>query len=254
MEQISYTKQRIALLDEVRGFSILCMVFYHFTFDLLLLFPISFPFFYSPWMNGIRDIFAGIFIFISGCACRFSHNNCKRGLFCLLFGMIMTFVTIIVIPEQQIIFGILHMLGSCMILFSLVHPLLDQIKPSLALCLCIVLFLYTFQVAQKKFGIPYLFHFTLPSWLYQTNWLSPLGFYNENFVSSDYFPLFPWMFLFFAGTIIGKWILQGQCPNIIYQSHCPVLGAVGRHTIYIYLLHQPILFTGLFLMKQWVYV
>lgn len=44
MEQISYTKQRIALLDEVRGFSILCMVFYHFTFDLLLLFPISFHF------------------------------------------------------------------------------------------------------------------------------------------------------------------------------------------------------------------
>ena len=45
--------QRVYLIDEIRGFAILCMVIYHGVYDLLAIFGISFPFFFSPLMNGV---------------------------------------------------------------------------------------------------------------------------------------------------------------------------------------------------------
>ena len=49
--------QRVYLIDEIRGFAILCMVIYHGVYDLLAIFGISFPFFFSPLMNGSPDLF-----------------------------------------------------------------------------------------------------------------------------------------------------------------------------------------------------
>ncbi|MCI5579391.1 MAG: DUF1624 domain-containing protein, partial [Oscillospiraceae bacterium] len=57
---------RVYLLDEIRGFAIICMVIYHAMFELKYEFGINVPIFFDNWFGIIRDIFAGTFIFISG--------------------------------------------------------------------------------------------------------------------------------------------------------------------------------------------
>ena len=121
--------RRIHLLDEIRGGAIILMVFYHAGYDLAAIFGVDMPFFFSPQMNLIRDIMGGTFFFISGCSCRLSRSNLRRGLQTLLFALIMSAVTYLVIPEQVILFGVLHSLSCCMLLFALGSRLFDRIKP-----------------------------------------------------------------------------------------------------------------------------
>lgn len=235
-------KNRIDLIDEIRGFAILCMVLYHAVFDVILLFGISFPFFFSGFMNTTRDIFAGTFILISGAACRLSRNNLKRGVICFLLGMAMTLATWLVMPEELIVFGILHMLGISMILFSFLRPLLDRIPPVILAAAFIAFIIITSSLPAGKLNLFWLSEIKLPDILYQSNWLSPLGFYNEFFRSGDYFPLIPWIFVFLLGSIIGVPLKERKFPPFFYQSHIPALAWIGRNTIYIYLIHQPVIF------------
>ena len=86
--QEAQPKKRIGFLDELRGFAIICMVFHHLGFDLVSIFGIDIGFImYSWWMNLLHYLFAGAFVFMSGAACRLSHNNLKRGLLCLGCGL-----------------------------------------------------------------------------------------------------------------------------------------------------------------------
>lgn len=242
---------RIALIDEIRGFSILCMILYHGVYDFLMLFPVSFPFFHSGFVNGLRTFFAGIFIFISGTACRFSRNNLKRGILCLGCGLIMTIATALVIPEETIVFGILHMLGISMIIFAVIRPLWDKLPRIFALILSLFLFLFTWNLSKGFVGIIPFFQIPLPDAWYQSNWLSPLGIYNpRTFSSGDYFALFPWFFLFLAGSVCGDWIQKHQAPHWVYCSHSRFLATTGRYTLYIYLIHQPIIFGLLLLIRN----
>lgn len=111
---------RVHLIDEVRGFAIICMVFYHAMFDLVVIFGVDFPIFTSSLMQDVlQPLFAGLFIFISGTAGHYSRSNLKRGAVCFGFGLILTAVTALFMPDELILFGILHFLGIAMMLFPL---------------------------------------------------------------------------------------------------------------------------------------
>ena len=90
----------------------------------------------------------------------------------------------------------------------------------------------------------------LPLWLYinPINSLTTfLGFKAPGFSSSDYFPLIPWFFLFlcgyFAGVLWKQRVAQPSMNSAIEKS-LPVrcLGFLGRHSLLIYMLHQPIIY------------
>lgn len=235
------SKQRVWLIDEVRGLAILLMVIYHFFFDIVVLYGVDIPAFYSPVMNLIRDLFAGLFIFISGTACRFSRNNLKRGVQCFAFGMIMTYVTAIVMPSETILFGILHLLGVCMLIFAFAEPVLDKIPLWLGIGLCVLLFAVTCGMKSGYFGIAGLFEIPHPEILKESGLFFPFGIIGKGFASSDYFPLFPWIFVFLAGAYFGAPVKAGKMPGFFYKKHLPPLAFIGRHTLWIYLLHQPVL-------------
>lgn len=229
---------RIGMMDEVRGLAIILMVLYHAGFDLVFLYGISIPFFTTPQMDFLRDFFAGLFIFISGAACRLSHNNLKRGIICFLFGMALTLFTWLFAPSEIILFGILHMLGLSMILFYLLRPLLDKIKfPIVGFLVCALLYGFTAGISSGHLG-----PLSLPDSLYQISWLFPIGITAPGFFSSDYFPLLPWIFVFFAGSYFGIYLKEHRVPKFIYKTHIKPLAFVGRHTLWIYLLHQPVLY------------
>lgn len=240
-------KSRIYLMDELRGFAVFCMVFYHGFYTFAYLFhwqigEILLRFFMpaEPW-------FAGLFIFISGISSNLSHSNLIRGVKLLAVAAVISLVTILIVPEDQILFGILHFLSICMILFGalqLLRKRFSQTPPPFrwtTLAALFLLYILTMRVSSGYIGIPYLFEIELPSSLYQY-WLSPLGFPSADFFSADYFPILPWIFIFFAGTVFGRLAAAGKFPAFTYQSRIPFFSFLGRHALIIYILHQPVIF------------
>lgn len=233
--------KRVALLDELRGLFILLMVFYHGCYNLAEIFRLDFPFFYSWPMRFLQLLIAGDFIFISGAVSRYSRSNLKRGLQIFGCGMVLTVVTAFVLPSQIVMFGVLHLLGFSMVVFALTRKLLDRLHPTVGLLACTALFLGTYFVASGYIGFPPLAA-PLPPGLYSTPFLFWLGFPGPGFYSSDYFAVFPWLFFFLAGSYCGVFLKAGRFPAWVYRPHVPWLSRVGRHTLIIYMLHQPVLY------------
>ncbi len=243
-------KKRIVLLDEIRGFAIVCMVIYHFLYDLIQGQILSIPIFDSGPINFIRDIFAGLFMFLSGISCLLSRNNLRRGVYCMGAAFLVTGVTALFMPQMPIRFGILHLLGTCMILFGVLEPLLQKMKrPLWGIVLCAVMFLLTWGAKEGYVGIPTLLEISIPEIFYQTEVFFPFGVMSEGFVSGDYYPLFPWMFCFFAGGFFALWYRNREIPRWAYNTHLPFLALAGRYTLWIYLIHQPVLFVILKLIE-----
>ena len=241
MGDLKSNSKRVGLLDEIRGFAIICMVVYHAMYDLKYIFGVDVPIFFEGWFNIIRDVFAGAFIFISGAVCRYSKNNIKRGVQCFFLGMLITFVTPF-FSSAPVVFGILHFLGISMMIFGLTEKLLDCIPALVGFIVFAVLFVLTWNVQYGFIGIGGLFEWHLPQKAYEVGVFFPFGMYNSDFYSSDYFPLFPWLFLFLAGSCFGVWAKEGALPRFFYPVHIKWLAAVGRNTIWIYLLHQPVVY------------
>lgn len=240
---------RVHLIDEVRGFAIICMVFYHAMFDLVVIFGVDFPIFTSSLMQNIlQPLFAGLFIFISGTAGHYSRSNLKRGAICFGLGLLLTAVTALFMPDELILFGILHFLGIAMMLFPLFKKLAARIPPLVGVGIGLLLFWLFFGVPSGVFGLAPLVSVPLPDVLYDTPFLFPLGLPGAGFFSSDYFPIFPWIFVFFAGVSFGRIVKANRCPQWFYKMHCRFLAFVGRHTIVVYLLHQPVCYGAMLLL------
>ncbi len=242
-DQKTVPKGRIHLLDELRGFALIFMVFYHtfytigYFFDhewgrdvIHVLYPIG------PW-------FAGLFIVIAGISSNLSHSNIDRGARLFFIAWIVSIVTFFVVGNESAIrFGVLHMFSVCMMLYGLISRLLKVVPWWIGVILNVLLFVLTIPVTEGKIAIPFLWEWQLPMDWYQTDFLYPLGFIRNGFSSGDFFPLFPWMFLFFAGTFFGRLAVQKKWPKFTYKSHIKPLAAIGKHSLLIYLLHQPMIF------------
>lgn len=241
---------RVHLLDEIRGFAIICMVVYHALFQLKYTYDVNIPIFFTDWFDIIRDIFAGTFIFISGIMCRYSRNNLKRGVQCFFLGMVITFV----VPffGESITFGILHFLGISMMLYGLFGDGLEHLPATVGLIICAVLAVFTWNIQTIYykdgtfdpgfFGIPGVFEWNLPAKAYEVGALFPFGMYARGYESGDYFPLFPWLFVFLGGSYFGEWSKKGTLPKFFYESHISWLAKAGRYTIWIYMLHLPVIY------------
>ena len=266
VEKTEKSKKRAGFLDEVRGFAILCMVVYHAMFDLEAFFGKEVPIFFDNWFYYIWAVFAGSFIFISGIVCRYSSNNVKRGAQCFFFGMILTYVTVILAPEVAIQFGILHMLGVSMMLYGLGEKIWDKgwLSPKIGMAISAFLFAITWNISGSKDRIDGVLtkipgivglgalSVRVPVKLYELRLLFPLGFPSRDFYSGDFFPLMPWFFLFMTGAFFGVYVKNGKCPSFFYKTRVPFLAAVGRHTIWIYLFHQPVVL-GVLYLGFWIF-
>ena len=248
--QTTQSPRRVPFLDEARGLLLFIMVLYHCIYDLISIFGVRSPLLHSPFLhNVVQPWSAGGFILISGIVCRYSRNNLKRGLQTFGVGLGITLLTAVALPSQIVRFGVLHMLGCCMILYALLRPLHKFGSSSAAIAgiaVCILLFLLTRHIARGYLGAASL-RFPLPDAWYQSSLLFPLGIHPRSFFSSDYFPLLPWMFVFFAGSFLGIFFVNNALPEFFYRSHSKVLSWVGRHSLIIYILHQPVIYGALLL-------
>jgi len=243
------SRARVGFLDETRGLCIILMVLYHGLFNVVFLFGWDFTLtndtqvlhalWHMPAMRFAQPFVAGIFIFISGIACRYSRSNLKRGGIVLALGLCITAVMLYFMPEQAIYFGILHFMGSAMIIFALLNRALDKITPGLGFLICAVLFALTMNIPNGFFGFSGVWTLSIPVGWTEINWLIPLGF---AVAGADHFPLLPWLFLYIAGSYLGVAFVRRDMPDFFYRNRSRFLAATGRKTIYIYILHQPVLF------------
>ena len=79
--------------------------------------------------------------------------------------------------------------------------------------------------------------FPLPS----VRGLGWLGFADESFISADWFPLMMWAPVYFIGGALGVYWKRWGFPVLFLRDAMPFLSYTGRHSLAIYLLHQPIL-------------
>ena len=240
--------RRIHLMDELRGFAVFCMVFYHAFYTMAYLYRAAWGEVLLDFFMPAEPFFAALFIFISGVSSDLSRSNLKRGLKLLGLALALTAVTRIAVPDEVIWFGILHFLSVCMILFGLLKPLLGRIPFTWAWpALCLILYFFTKPIPYGYLGFGTAVLVPLPAGLYATNWLAPLGFYNRDFFSSDYFPLLPWGFVFLAGTFLGRFAAKGMLPEFAYRSRAPFFSFLGRHALLVYLVHQPVIYGAAYL-------
>ena len=236
MENTDLKKTRIWTMDELRGFAVVCMVFYHGFYTFAVLFSNQTALKLLKFFMPAEPFFAGLFILISGISSCLSRSNLKRGLRLLVVALVVTLVTGLM--NTIIIFGILHFLSLCMILFGLCQKWLNRIPWLAGFAGCILFYLFTMNLEQGIFA----FFLPVPETLYQSDWLCFLGIHSDSFFSADYFPLFPWIFIFLFGSFLGRFAVHGKFPAFLYKKRVPFLCWCGRHALLLYIIHQPIIY------------
>lgn len=240
--------ERIHFIDELRGLDIILMVLYHLIYTLGFLFDIAWCRDVFIGLAPISPLFAGLFIFLCGLSCRLSHSNLRRGSLLLLIAVGISvgmwfFSRWMDSPDLMIWFGILHFLAVAILLFVPLRPVLDRLSPAVGLLICALCFWLTWGVPASEggfVGLPGIVEWSLPSSWMTIPWLYPLGL--SYLPSADYFPLLPWIFCFLAGSFVGVWARDGRFPAWMYRQRLPVLSTLGRHTLWIYVLHQPVIY------------
>ncbi len=222
---------RIQLIDAVRGLCVLLMILHHLMWDLVCFLDAPRWLFYGVPVRFLHYIFAGLFVLISGLSCRLSRSNLRRGaLLALVAGGLTAASAAVGFPIR---FGVLHMLAASMLLYGAAGRLWRKIPENRMPFVCAALFCFSLLAVQL---IPVPADSALAAILW------PFGFNPELIFSADYFPLFPWIFVFLCGTWFGGLVQSGRLPRWFYTVSVPVLPAVGRHALLIYVLHQPVLF------------
>ena len=192
----------------------------------------------------VQPAFWAIFIIISGICSRLSRNTIKRGFVVLGAGLIITLFTAVIMPlfgftGSKIYFGILHCLGSCMIITGLLMPVISKINYKLGAVISAFLFIFTYGI---NTGTMLFTLIKLPASWYQYDFLAPLGVYSKNFKSADYFSIIPGLFLFLFGAFIGKLAKNENLPKFMYKQRSKFLCTVGKNSLWVYILHQPAIY------------
>ncbi len=220
-------------IDALRGISLVFMVVFNY-FVALKYFGIFY--FGSGWMYEwlFPRLIASSFILLAGISLWLSwfrrpsaNHLVMRGARIFAYGMAVTLVTWLLFPSYVIFFGILHLIGVSIIL-SL--PFLSSRR--FLLPAAVVLVLSGFYI----YGMALEF--------------SPLFFAVPQFFQTfDYFPLLPWFGVFLLGVFLGSILYDGTKRRYGIRDAPSVakpLMALGRRSLFIYLVHQPVLLALLY--------
>ena len=234
---------RLHLLDAFRGFLMLNMIAFHGMWDLVYLFGVD-----APWYAGTpkylwQQFICWSFILLSGFCWKLSRSHLRRGALVFGGGILISLVTLVLMPENRILFGVLTCIGSCMLLMIPLEKLLAKVPAGLGLLLSFAAFFLTRNFPAGTVGFEGIVLGTLPEGLYRNLLTAYLGFPPPEFWSTDYFPLLPWLFLFVTGYFLFRLLdALGVNHTLFGRGKIPVLNALGRNSLFIYLLHQPALY------------
>ena len=251
------TGKRLAFLDLLRGITLISMIAYHAAYDYVYLYHHEIPGYRALpgylWQQSI----CWTFIFLSG-YCRGGSSRApraaadsrlrqlRRGLLLSACGLLITAVTWLLMPDSMVIMGILSFYGLAVLLTLLLQPFLSRIPAAAGLLLCLLLFFMTRNVSSGFLGFESIRLLALPRFLYRGFVPMILGFPWPGFYSTDYFALLPWIFLYWCGYYAAAF----PKPAFLGRSFCPPLEFAGRHTLLLYMLHQPVIMACMWLLHS----
>lgn len=237
------SKPRYQLLDLMRGLAILAMVVFHVGWDL-------YYFGFSPvdvttdpgWVIFQKSILT-TFLWLAGAGLWLGHGSgirwrafWRRWLMIVAAALLVTAGTLWLLPDYFVFFGVLHAIA----LFSLMAlPLLRL--PALG------------QLAIGAAVIALSFSFTNPAFTDRT--LAWIGFWPVSPPTSDVVPIFPWLgvvilgiaeFRLLAASAFGQRLLARRSDLPIARG----LAFLGRWSLVIYLVHQPLIIGVLWVLMQ----
>ena len=219
-------KQRIEPLDLWRSLAVVLMIVYHGLYDLELFGVLAAGTTETPWALALRYACSGSFILISGTVLRFSGDPVRRGFLVFCAGLLVSVATALL--KQPVKFGILQCIGVCMMLCGVLREKLDSLSGAVFALACAVLFAASWWVTKTiTVDIKFLF---------------PLGLRTDDFYSADYYPLFPWLFLYLIGTTVGTMPEKYRKSALLQRKIPRWMTFPGRRSLLIYLLHQPLLY------------
>lgn len=231
---------RVYAFDALRGFTIISMVLFHAAYDAVYLFGFHVDWFSDPLIQNIwRCSISWTFIALAGWMTRFSRNNLKRAAVYGTCAALVWVATTIAQADIPISFGILYCMAACTLCYALLSPTLNHVHPGIVIALSLCLFAVTYA---------------LPFQTYEVEGLAWLGFPSATFMSGDYYPLVPYVFLYSAGAsgarLFNRLVPHGY-PMWMRENRLPLLSTLGKHSLIIYLAHQPLLLAMFTLITAW---
>ena len=225
------TVSRIIFFDTLRGFTIVSMVLFHACYDAAYLYGYSLPWFTgSPIQDIWRASISWTFLLLAGWMTHFSRSNARRGVIYGVAALAVFLATSIVSVDTAISFGILFCMAASTLIYAAIQPLLSRCKyPLILAVIALILFFITYSLPHARSEVEGL------AWL---------GFPSMSFSSGDYYPLMPYTFIYLAGACLSQAFHAGKTisyPSWMKRDHLPVLTFLGRKSLFIYLVHQPLL-------------
>ena len=209
------------------------MIVWHFLYDLASAGLVPGSLMQSGVMELVRYAVAGSFIVISGVCARLSKRPLRRGL--IVFGAALLVSAATYFAGAPVYWGILHLLGACMLLYAAVRKRWEALPPVAACGAALLVFVLTFALPVRvRVSAPFLF---------------PFGLRTAAFASADYYPLLPWGALFFAAAAAAE-RLGDMPPEKKYVPAPRALAWLSRRSLLIYLVHQPVLFALAVLLQR----
>lgn len=238
-ERSATREQRFWEVDAARGVAIAMMVVYHLMYDLDYFGGYDIDATSGFWAR-FADATACAFLFLVGVSLAISYSRASaarpgrslfvkyllRGIRIFAYGMALT-VVFLVFGMGVVAFGILHLIGLSVIL---AYPLLRYRYANLFLGLVII----AVGVYMKVEGFSS-----------ESPWLLPFGVVPENLIMPDYRPLLPWFGVVLLGLFAGNVVYGGGKRPALFATKAPAaarpLLPAGRNSLFIYLVHQPIM-------------
>ena len=243
---------RYTLLDGLRGLTIVSMVIYHAVWDMINIFNIMDD---EGWKTELfiwQQSICWSFIFLSGFCSRLGSGSIRRGMQVFLWGAVISALTIVLMPKNGVLFGVLTFIGSAMMIVSLCRRLPMQISPVWGFISSLVLFILLRNTNRGFLGFGSWNLYPLPDSWYDGMFATYLGFTDGAFSSSDYFSLFTWLFLFLSGYFACSFCKRRNRMQIFCAAVPSSWQYIGRHSLGLYLLHQPVIY-GVISAWQYVY-
>ena len=233
----SPSRKRLPSLDSLRGIALIAMASYHFAWDLELFGYLEPGASTSGWLRIYARAIASSFLFLAGFSLVLAHypqlnlvSFAKRLGVILAAALMITAATYVAVPDAFIFFGILHAIA----LGSVIGLLFLRVPPILTLVVAAAMVAAPSFFRSSVFDMPLLWFVGLSETLPRSN---------------DYVPILPWAGALLAGVAVAR--LMAAHNGYAWLARLPDgpawLQWGGRHSLTVYIIHQPILIAMIYL-------